>query len=533
MNDYDITKNTKLLPIIKIAKKLGLKKSDIILYGDDKAKVKPLRKEIPSNKGKLILVTSTNPTPYGEGKTTLSIGLCDSLCAMGKNSVVVLREPSLGPVFGTKGGATGGGLSQVAPMDDINLHFTGDIHAITSANNLLCAIIDNHLFQGNELKINPSTIVPNRCLDVNDRALRKIHLDKVNRDDHFQISVASEIMAILCLSNDIEDLKNRLGNILVGYNMDGNEITVSDLHAEGALTILLKDAIQPNIVQTLENNPAIIHGGPFANIAHGCNSVIATKLGLKLADYVVTEAGFGSDMGALKFLDIKCRMNDLNPDLIIINTTIRSLKYNGDGLLENGIENLGFHIRNMKSFKNNVLVVLNYFDDDTDEEIKYVNDYCINNGVLFEISKCYKMGSKGGVSLANTVLKMLSKENSDLPVLYELKDSINEKILKVCKHLGAKEVEYKEGVQEKINRIEKDNPNLPICIAKTPYSITDKSDKLGCPRDFGMKVTNVRLNKGAGFITVYMGFVMTMPGLSKTANYLNMDIDGGKIRGLF
>lgn len=530
MNDYEIAKQTTPLHIGEIASKLDIEEEKLEYYGKEKAKLNVA--DLKDSKGKLILVTSTSPTPYGEGKTTLAIGIHDALCKIGKNSLVVLREPSLGPVFGTKGGATGGGRSQVIPMEDINLHFTGDIHAITAANNLLAAIIDNHLFHGNELNLDPNRISFERCLDVNDRVLRKVDLPISNRRDKFNISTASEIMAILCLAKDMNDLKEKLGNIFIGYTMDDKEIFARDLHAEGALTVLLKDAIKPNLVQTLEQNPAIIHGGPFANIAHGCNSIIATKLGLSLADYVVTEAGFGSDMGALKFLDMKCRLNDIYPDMIVLNTTIRGLKYNGHDDLEDGLSNLEYHITNMKKFSSNVLVVLNKFATDTDSEVEVLRHYCETLDVPFAISTCHTNGSDGGIEVANTITKMLEVENQIKYFPYELMDSLQTKIEKVCKNIYyAKEVQYKEGVLEKIEKLEK--YHLPICIAKTPYSITDDAKKLGFPKDSTMTVTNVKLNHGAGFITIYMGNIMTMPGLSSHANYLNMDYVDGTIKGIF
>lgn len=535
MTDYEIYKKTTLSPITEVAEKLGLESKDITLYGEDKAKIKKEVSHISNQNGKLILVTSTSPTPYGEGKTTLSIGIHDALCALHKKSLVVLREPSLGPVFGTKGGATGGGMSQVAPMDDINLHFTGDIHAVTSANNLLCAIIDNHLFRKAEPLLDKETISFNRCLDVNDRALREVMLPIIDRKDSFSISVASEIMAILCLAENIDDLKERLGNIFIGYTKEGTEVYAKDLHAEGALTVLLKDALKPNLVQTLENNPAIIHGGPFANIAHGCNSVIATKLGLKLADYVITEAGFGSDMGALKFFDMKCRKSGLYPDVVVINTTIKGLTYNGEGSLEKGICNLGFHIENMEEYTNHILVVLNRFDKDTEEEIAFIKKYCEDTDVLFEISDCYKKGGKGGINVADKIINLASLPQTERKQAYALEDTIFEKINKICiEKYHASSVVIEEKAKQKIDKLmHTKHASLPICIAKTPYSISDNPKVLGYPKDFVMTVTNIKLNSGAGFITVYMGDIMTMPGLSKKANYQNMDFTEEEIMGLF
>lgn len=535
MNDYEIASNTKLLNIKDIASKINISDDNLEYYGKYKAKINLDIDKLPNKNSKLILVTSTSPTPFGEGKTTLSIGINDSLCKIGKNSLVVLREPSLGPVFGTKGGATGGGFSQVAPMDDINLHFTGDIHAITSANNLLSAVIDNHLFQGNQLNIDENSIMFRRCMDVNDRALRDINLNITSRNEKFDISTASEIMAILCLSKDIDDLKRRIGNILIGYTKDGKEVFARDLHCEGALTILLKDAIKPNLVQTLEGNPAIIHGGPFANIAHGCNSIIATKLALKLSDYVVTEAGFGSDMGALKFLDIKCRMNKLNPDLIVINTTIKGLKYNGNDDLKNGICNLEYHIDNMKKFSNHILVVLNKFSNDSSEEIEFIKNYCEEKQVEFEVSECYLKGSNGGINIANKIVEMTNHPKEKLSTLYALDESIYDKINHLCKKaFGASEIIISDYAKSKLEKIDNSSFNkLPICIAKNQYSITDNPKILGYPKNFTMTVTDIKISSGAGFIVIYMGDIMTMPGLSKQANYLNMDIIDNKIIGLF
>ncbi|MDD3341386.1 MAG: formate--tetrahydrofolate ligase [Bacilli bacterium] len=535
MTDYEIYKKTTLLPIKEIAAKLNLREKDISLYGDDKAKIKINEKNLPDKNSKLILVTSTSPTPYGEGKTTLSIGINDALCALNKKSVVVLREPSLGPVFGTKGGATGGGMSQVAPMDDINLHFTGDIHAVTSANNLLCAIIDNHIFRKEEPLLDKDTISINRCLDVNDRALRDVFLPIVERADAFSISVASEIMAILCLAEDIEDLKERLGNIFIGYSLDKKEVYAKDLKAEGAMTVLLKDAIYPNLVQTLEKNPAIIHGGPFANIAHGCNSVMATKLGLKLADYVITEAGFGSDMGALKFFDIKCRKANIYPDAVVINTTVKSLVYNGEGFLEKGIQNLNYHIQNMQGFTNHILVVLNQFEKDTEEEILFIQNHCKSCNVAFEISTCYTKGSAGGMKIAEKLVEMTQQKTTPTAFIYQETDTLQDKINSICKqkyHASAVILERK--AEEKLAILEQSkHAILPICIAKTPYSISDQPKRLGYPKDFTMTVTDIKLNSGAGFITVYMGDVMTMPGLAKHANYEKMDLIDNQPLGLF
>jgi len=547
--DLEIAKKCRMLEINEIANKLEIDNKYIENYGKYKAKISiDIMSEFKNKKnGKLILVTSTNPTPYGEGKTTTSIGINDSLNKIGKKSLAVLREPSLGPVFGIKGGATGGGYSQVVPMEDINLHFTGDIHAIGACNNLLCAIIDNHLYQGNELNIDINTINFNRCLDINDRSLRNCivscsNKDGIERDERFNITVASEIMAILCLAKDMDDLKVRLGNIFIAYDKDGNPIYARDLKCEGALAILLKDAIKPNLVQSLENNPVIIHGGPFANIAHGCNSLIATKMGLKLSDYVVTEAGFGADLGAEKFLDIKCRIGNLVPDLIVINTTIRSLKYNGDqgldlniDILKSGIKNLDKHVSNMKKYLDNVLVCLNKFDNDMDDEIECVKNYCDRNNIPFVISDTWKMGSNGGIDLANKIVDLLDNK-SEFKLLYNDNDKIIDKIERICIEIyGADGIELSDDVIKYINNLERlGYGNLPVCIAKTQYSLSDNPKLLGRPSGFKVNIREVRLCSGAGFIVVIAGNIMTMPGLSKKPAYLNMDIDNkGNITGLF
>ncbi|MEI3529911.1 MAG: formate--tetrahydrofolate ligase [Bacilli bacterium] len=547
--DLEIAKSVDMEDINHIAKKIGIDEKYIECYGKYKAKISlDIFKEIKNREnGKLILVTSTNPTPYGEGKTTTSIGINDALNKIGKKSLVVLREPSLGPVFGIKGGATGGGYSQVVPMEDINLHFTGDIHAIGACNNLLCAIIDNHIFQGNNLNIDIKTINFNRCLDINDRALRNClvafnNKDGIEREEKFNITVASEIMAILCLANDIDDLKKRLGNIFIAYNTDGNPIYARDLHCEGALTLLLKDAIKPNLVQTLEHNPAIIHGGPFANIAHGCNSLIATKLGLKLSDYVVTEAGFGSDLGAEKFLDIKCRIGNLKPNLIVINTTLRSLKYNGNQdikdeleLLKSGICNLEVHIDNMRKYSKNILVCLNKFTNDTEEEISYINEYCNRHDIPFAISDTWKLGGAGGIELANKIVDLTGRENN-FKLLYNNHDHLIDKIKKVCHEIyRADDINVSDAIMAKIEKLEKNGyRDLPVCIAKTQYSLSDNPKLLGKPQNFNITIRDIKLCSGAGFIVVLAGNIMTMPGLSKAPAYLNMDIDNnGNIYGLF
>ena len=500
--------------ITEIIKKIGLTNEDIELYGNYKAKINMNLKDNKKN-GKLILITSTNPTPYGEGKTTLAIGLSDSLNKLGKKSTAVLREPSLGPVFGLKGGACGGGLAKIEPELDINLHFTGDFHAITSANNLISSVIDNHIYQGNELKINEVTF--NRCLDINDRALRTVKLN--DRIEHFNITPASEIMIILCLSKNIYDLKERIGNIIIGYTKEKKEIYAKDLKVEAAATILLKDAIKPNLVQSLYNNPVIVHGGPFANIAHGCNSLIATSTALKLSDYVITEAGFGSDLGALKFLDIKCRDNDIYPDTIVINTTIKSLKYNGNDNLKEGIENLKYHILNMKKFSN-VIVSLNKYENDLKEDINFIKEYVEKLDTKFVISTMYLDGEDGCINLAKEVEKL---EKSKTYQIYNLEDKLIDKIKKMCSMFGCNELEIEDTLKEKIESLDK--YKYPVCIAKTPYSLTDNKKILGYPKNFKMKITDIKVLNGAKIIVVYMGNILTMPGLSKNANYLNMNIN--------
>lgn len=529
--DIEISNECNILNINTIAEKLGIKEEDLECYGNHKAKIKL---NYGDKAGKLILVTSINPTPFGEGKTTVSIGINDALNKLNKKSVVVLREPSMGPVFGIKGGATGGGYAQIVPMEDINLHFTGDIHAIECANNLLCAIIDNHIFQGNELNI--KKVVFNRCVDLNDRALRTITINsQYNREEHFNITVASEIMAIVCLATDIADLKQKIGNILIGYDKNDKMIFAKDLNCVGAISLILKDAIKPNLVQTLENNPAIIHGGPFANIAHGCNSIIATKLGLSLADYVVTEAGFGSDLGAEKFLDIKCPKANIKPNCIVINATVRSLKYNGDGSLENGIVNLRRHIENMSKYTQNIIVCINKFITDTSEEIEYITNYVKELGYEVDICNSYKYGGEGSLTLAKKIIEIC--ENAiDYKPLYDYKKSIIDKINVVAKQIyRANDVIINDEIKEKIRDIELNGfGNLPVCIAKTQYSFSDNPKLLGAPSDFKMEVTDIKLSSGAGFVVVLMGNIMTMPGLGKQSAYLNMDVDNsGNITGLF
>ena len=536
MTDIEIAKKAKIKSIIEIAHMLGLNDTDVEMYGKYKAKINVKNKE---RKGKLILVTSTNPTPFGEGKTTVTIGIHDAMRKLGKNSIAALREPSLGPVFGIKGGATGGGYSQVIPMEDINLHFTGDIHAITSANNLLAAAIDNHIFQGNSLNIDKNKIVFQRCLDINDRALRTVTVGEelsknVSHKNHFCISVASEIMAILCLSKDLEELKNKIANILVAYDIADNPIYAKDLKIENALTILLKDAIKPNLVQTLENNPVIIHGGPFANIAHGCNSLIATNLALSISDYVITEAGFGSDLGAEKFFDIKCRKGKLTPNVVVINTTIRSLKYNGNGNLKEGLSNLNAHIINMRKYLNNIIVCLNKFTQDTEEEIDIIRKYCSNLNVEFDVCSSFENGSSGAIDLAKKIIN-ISEKPSDFKLLYNETEKIKTKINIVSKEIyHASKVKYEQQALKNIEKIEKLKlDKMPICIAKTQYSISDDPKNLGFPKNYELNVKDVKVNTGAGFITVYMGNIMTMPGLSKHPAYENMHINEENIEGLF
>ena len=550
--DIEISNECVLENINLIANKLNIEDKYLECFGKYKAKIDLKIFDTLSNKedGKLILVTSTNPTPFGEGKTTQSIGINDALNKLGKNSIVVLREPSLGPVFGIKGGATGGGYSQVVPMEDINLHFTGDLHAIEMCNNLLCAIIDNHIYQGNELNFDLNKVTFQRCIDLNDRALRNVTIKYDNkgleRNDKYNITVASEIMAILCLSKNIEDLKLRLGNILVGFNTSNNPIYAKELHCEDALAILLKDAIKPNLVQTLEHNPALIHGGPFANIAHGCNSLIATRLGLKLSDYVITEAGFGSDLGAEKFLDIKCVVGNLKPNAIVINTTLRSIKYNGgiskeDVSFENiealskGIVNLQRHIENMSKYTKNIVVCINKFSSDTEKEISFVKDFVNKLGYKAITSTSFIDGSNGALELAKEIIKLCDNK-VDYKPLYDYNLSIKDKINKIAKEIyHAKKVVYSCDVEDKIKELtEMGFASLPICIAKTQYSFTDNPKLLGAPTDFNITITDIKLSSGAGFIVVLLGNIMTMPGLSKNSAYLNMHIDNnGNISGLY
>ena len=556
LTDVEINKNANLLDIKDIAKKLNIEEDEIELYGTKKAKILPCvyQKNKENEDGNLILVTAINPTPLGEGKTTISIGLADAFNRLNKKVCLTLREPSLGPVFGIKGGATGGGYSQVAPMDEINLHFTGDIHAITSANNLIAACIDNHIFQGNELNIDPSNITWKRAMDMNDRALRTITLDysfkdkTFVRDDGFDITVASEIMAIVCLSKDIKDLEERVSNIIFGYSKDGDSLKVKDLKIEGAVTALLKDAIKPNLVQTIENTPAIIHGGPFANIAHGCNSMIATKTALKLADYVVTEAGFGADLGAEKFMDIKCRIADLKPSQIVIVSTIKALKYNGgvpkdDVKQENldalklGFENLKAHVENIKKFGIDPIIALNRYDFDTESEIALLRKLCDELKVKMIVTEVYEKGGEGAIELAEEIISRIQNDNNSFNYLYDLEGSIEDKIHTICtKIYGASNVIYSEKASNAIKKInEIGRANLPICIAKTQYSLSDNAKLLGRPKDFDITIRDIVLKNGAGFIVAIAGSIMTMPGLPKTpaAESIYVADDGETIIGLF
>ncbi len=554
LSDIQIAQQAKLLPIKDVAAQIGISEDELEFYGKYKAKLSDeLSARLQSKPdGKLILVTAINPTPAGEGKTTTTAGLGQAMAKIGKKAIIALREPSLGPVFGVKGGAAGGGYAQVLPMEDINLHFTGDMHAITSANNLCCAMLDNHMQQGNALGIDPRRILIKRCLDMNDRALRNIIVGlggKVNgvpREDHFIITVASEVMAILCLASDIQDLKLRLGNILVAYSYDGEPVYARDLKADGAMTALLKDAIKPNLVQTLEGTPAVMHGGPFANIAHGCNSVRATKLALKLADYCITEAGFGSDLGAEKFLDIKCRYAGLKPNAIVVVATCRALKYNGgvpkaevgeENLvaLKKGIVNLGVHINNMRKYNVPVVVAINRFGTDSDAELAYIEEYCKSNGADFALSEVFGKGGDGGIELAEKVVEACEKP-SDFAPIYPLDLTVKEKIETIAKTIyGASGVNYTTAAEKAIAEVTNLGADkLPVCIAKTQYSLSDNPALLGAPKDFDITVRNVSLSNGAGFVVVYTGDIMTMPGLPKAPAAHNIDVDeNGKIAGLF
>ena len=550
MEDIEIARSAKLKNVMEITNKLNIPESEVEPIGKYKAKISLNYLENLKNKkeGKLILVTAINPTPLGEGKTTTSIGLADGLNAINKNAILALREPSLGPVFGIKGGATGGGHSQVAPMEDINLHFTGDIHAITSANNLLSAIIDNHIFQGNELGF--EKITWKRCVDLNDRTLRTVEIglsgekNMTPREDHFDITVASEIMAIFCLATSIKDLKRRLGNIIVGYNKEKNPIYCHDLNAEGSLTVLLKDALNPNIVQTLENNPAIIHGGPFANIAHGCNSILATKMAMKLGDYTVTEAGFGADLGAEKFLDIKCRQMGISPDVVVIVATLRALKYHGgvakdevnnenEEALKEGINNLLKHVENIKKYGLNPIVAINKFTSDTEKEIEILQNE-LEGKVEFSLLENWAKGGIGAKDLAEKVVRICEKPKNFKPI-YELNLSLEEKIEKVAKEIyGAKNVIYSEEAKLEIEQIRNLAKNMPVCIAKTQYSFSDDPKNLLCKNPFDIHISSVELKNGAEFVVVKTGKIMTMPGLPKNPAAENIDIDeNGNIVGIF
>lgn len=554
LTDIEIAQQAKLRLIKDVASDIDINEDELEFYGKYKAKLSDeLSERVSKNKdGKLVLVTAINPTPAGEGKTTTSAGLGQAMAKIGKKAIIALREPSLGPVFGIKGGAAGGGYSQVLPMEEINLHFTGDMHAITSANNLLCAMLDNHMQQGNVLGIDPRRILFKRCLDMNDRALRNVVIGlggKVNgvpREDGFIITVASEVMAILCLANDISDLKKRLGNILVAYTYDGSPVFCKDIKADGAMTALLKDALKPNLVQTLEGTPAIMHGGPFANIAHGCNSVRATKLALKLGDYCITEAGFGSDLGAEKFLDIKCRYAGIAPSCIVIVATCRALKYNGGvpkaevsepnlDALKNGIVNLGVHIDNMNKYGVPVVVAINRFYTDSDEELKYIEDYCHQRGAEFALSDVFCEGGNGGVDLAKKVVEACEKP-SDFKLLYDNDLTIKEKMNRIATEIyGADKVNYTPQAEKALKDVVAlGGDKLPVCVAKTQYSLSDNPALLGAPKGFDITVRDVRISNGAGFVVVYTGNIMTMPGLPKVPAANNIDVDENNvISGLF
>ena len=554
LTDIEIAQQAKMKKITDVAASIGITENELEPYGHYKAKINDsLFDRLKEKKdGKLILVTAVNPTPAGEGKTTVSIGLGQGMCRLGKNAVIALREPSLGPVFGIKGGAAGGGYSQVVPMEDINLHFTGDMHAITSANNLMCAVLDNHIQQGNELGIDQRRVLVKRCLDMNDRALRNIvcslggKLNGIPREDHFIITVASEVMAILCLSEDLFDLKRRLGNILVAYSYDGAPVYCKDIKADGAMTVLLKDAIKPNLVQTLENTPAIMHSGPFANIAHGCNSIRATKTALKLGDYCITEAGFGSDLGAEKFLDIKCRFAGLKPSCIVLVSTVRSMKYNGGvpkteligenmEALEKGSVNLGAHIDNLKKFGVPVVVAINHFYADTDKEIDFVKSFCESKGADFAVTKCFAEGGEGSKELAEKVIDACEKE-SDFHHLYDLDMPLYDKVETIAREIyGADGVDYTKEAKKSIDEfIALGADKIPVCMAKTQYSLSDNPTQLGRPENFRITVSSASLSNGAGFIVLQTGSIMTMPGLSKAPAAYRIDIDeNGNTVGLF
>lgn len=553
--DIEIAQEAVMEPIVKVAQKLGIKEDELELYGKYKAKISDeYMNSIKGNPdGKLVLVTAINPTPAGEGKTTTSVGLGEAFGKLGKKAVIALREPSLGPCFGIKGGAAGGGYAQVVPMEDLNLHFTGDFHAITSANNLCAALLDNHIQQGNELGIDTRQVVWKRCLDMNDRVLRNIvvglgnKMDGTVREDHFVITVATEIMAVLCLAEDMDDLKERLSRMVVAYTFDGKPVTAGDIHAVGSMAALLKDALKPNLIQTLEHTPALVHGGPFANIAHGCNSVRATKTALKMADYVITEAGFGADLGAEKFFDIKCRMSRLKPDAVVLVATVRALKYNGGvpkaelgsenlEALEKGIVNLEKHIENLQKYDVPVVVTLNSFISDTAAEIAFVKKFCEDRGCEFAISQVWEKGGEGGIELAQKVLETLEKKESHFHVLYEDTLSLKEKIAAVSKEIyGADGVVYSPAAEKQLKKLtELGFGGLPVCMAKTQYSLSDNPDLLGRPEGFEINVREAYVSAGAGFVVVLTGAVMTMPGLPKTPAAFSIDVDeDGRITGLF
>ena len=553
LSDLEIAQNAEIKPIKEIAKKLNLDEDDLELYGKYKAKINV--DAIKSNKnGKVILVTAISPTPAGEGKSTTTIGLADALNRIGKNTMVAVREPSFGPVMGVKGGAAGGGYAQVIPMEDINLHFTGDLHAITTANNAIAAMLDNHIFQGNELNIDPTRIIWHRCLDMNDRALRGVVVglggstNGIPREDHFDITVASEIMAVLCLSNDLADFKERVSRIVVAYTYDKKPVTVKDLGAAGAITLIMKDAIKPNLVQTLEHTPAFVHGGPFANIAHGCNSVIATKAAMKLADYVVTEAGFGADLGAEKFLDIKCREANIKPSAVVVVATIRALKMHGGVLKENlkeenvdallkGICNLEKHIENVKKYNLPLVVAINKFYTDTEAEIKALEDWAKKNNITISLSEVFSKGSLGGIDLAEKIVKKIDEEDGSktFKPIYDLEDSIKDKITKICKEIyGAENVEFLQAAKNQMARFKKNGwDKLPICMATTQYSFSDNPKLLGRPEGFTITIRELKPSIGAGFIVALTGDIMTMPGLPKEPAANKMDVIDGKTVGLF
>lgn len=553
--DIQIAQEAEMLHIREVAAKVGIEEEDLEFYGKYKAKLSDELMERVKDRpdGKLVLVTAINPTPAGEGKTTITVGLGEAMAKLGKKALIALREPSLGPCFGIKGGAAGGGYAQVVPMEDLNLHFTGDFHAITSANNLLAAMLDNHIQQGNALRIDPKQIVWKRCVDMNDRVLRNItvglgrKVDGVTREDHFIITVASEIMAILCLADNMKDLKERLGRIIVAYNYDGEPVTAKEIKAVGAMAALLKEALKPNLIQTLEHTPALVHGGPFANIAHGCNSVRATKTALKLADYTITEAGFGADLGAEKFFDIKCRMAGLKPDAVVLVATVRALKYNGGvkkedlgtenlEALKKGIINLEKHIENVSKYGVPCVVTLNQFVTDTEAELNYVKEFCEERGCEFALSQVWEKGGEGGIELANKVIDTIENKESNFHCLYEDSKSLTEKIETIAKEIyGAKDVVYDKAVEKELARLEKLGfGNMPVCMAKNQYSLSDDPTLLGRPKDFTIHIREVYVSAGAGFVVAITGTVMTMPGLPKVPAAEGIDVDdNGQITGLF